>query len=100
MLPLRGLDTVLHFPVEVKCAVTEFAAPSPKTEVELRDLLLHSPRSMRVRPVTRVNQPLSQMIKAVKTHDLYLFLSQIERRAPCLEKISSRAPLSSRHLLI
>jgi predicted metal-dependent phosphoesterase TrpH len=81
---LAGCDA--HFPVELKCAVTEFAAPSPKTEVELRDLLLHSPRSMRVRPVTRVYQPLSQMIKAVKTRDLYLFISQSKRAGTVLGK--------------
>jgi hypothetical protein len=86
---LGGCDA--HFSAELGGAINEFSAPPPQNEEELRTMLLCSPRSLYTRPVPRVYRPLSQMIKAIRTRDLYLFISQAERAAAILqEDMSSR----------
>jgi len=75
---LAGCDA--HCAPELQAVVNEFEAVAA-TEHDLRRSLLTSPRRIQIQPVSRIYQPYSQMIKACKTRDARLFLSQIKRMA-------------------
>jgi hypothetical protein len=74
---LGGCDA--HFAPELKSAVTEFSVDRPCGEDELRKVLMTAPRSVHVTAVSSAYQQYSQMIKAVKTGNPLLFLSQVRR---------------------
>jgi predicted metal-dependent phosphoesterase TrpH len=74
---LAGCDA--HFAAELKSAVTEFSVGVPSGQDELRKVLLTAPRSVHVTPVSSAYQQYSQMIKAVKTGNPLLLLSQVRR---------------------
>ena len=74
---LGGCDA--HFAPELKSAVTEFSVDLPHSEDALRKVLLTAPRSVHVTAVSSAYRQYSQMIKAVKTGNPLLFLSQVKR---------------------
>ncbi len=76
---LGGADA--HCAGEVRSVVNHFEADTPGDEAQLRICLMHSPRSLEVRPVSQLYQPYSQMIKAYKTKNLRLFVHQLKRMA-------------------
>jgi predicted metal-dependent phosphoesterase TrpH len=73
---LAGCDA--HCAPELCAVVNEFSVEGGE---ELRCVLLTAPRSIQVHAVSRVYQPVSQMIKAFKTKDPLLFLHQVKRMA-------------------
>ncbi len=81
---LGGCDA--HCAPEIGSVITNLRADPPPTENELRDLILSAPREVTFAAVSRVYQPYSQMIKAYKTRDAFLFLSQAKRMAVFLAK--------------
>ncbi|MBZ5501182.1 MAG: PHP domain-containing protein [Acidobacteriia bacterium] len=74
---LGGADA--HCSMELGSAMNEFAAEAPKGETELRHSLLHAPRRIVTQRVSPLCPAYSQMVKAVKTKDPILFLSQAKR---------------------
>lgn len=74
---LGGCDA--HFAAELKAAFTEFAVAPPQNNEELRQVLLTAPRSVQMAPVSKRYRQYSQMIKALKTRNTILFLSQVKR---------------------
>lgn len=76
---LGGCDA--HFAAEIGAVIMEFSASAPVTEEELRSVILRAPRDMSTAEVSRIYQPLSQMIKACKTRNALLFLSQAKKAA-------------------
>ena len=75
--PLAGCDA--HCAAELNAAVIEFAVEPPSNATELRNVFLIAPRSIETRPVSKIYQVYSQMIKAGKTRDIMLFLYQVKR---------------------
>src|SRR5271165_1155198 len=85
---LGGADA--HCAGELDAAVNVFEQQLPEDELTLRCSLLHAPRSLEVRPVSGAYRPYSQMIKALKTRDPMLFLSQTKRLGVTLLRESWR----------
>ena len=77
-LPLIG-GADAHCLGELRAAMNEFSSDLPGDEQSLRDCLLHAPRKIRTQRVSGVFRPYSQLVKAVKTRDPILFLSQMKR---------------------
>ena len=75
-----------HCAEEIGSAIMEFSAAPPTDVNQLRSILLMAPRKIHVRKVARVYQPLSQMIKALKTRDVWLLFSQVKAMASILAK--------------
>jgi predicted metal-dependent phosphoesterase TrpH len=74
---LAGCDA--HCAAELNAAVLELAVESPLDRQGLQNAFLTAPRSVETRPVSKIYQVYSQMIKAVKTRDFLLFLYQVKR---------------------
>jgi len=74
---LGGADA--HCEGELEATLTEFDAPVPRDEAGLREILLRAPRAIRTRPTSRAYRPASQIIKALRTRNLHLFVSQVRR---------------------
>jgi predicted metal-dependent phosphoesterase TrpH len=79
---LGGCDA--HCAAEIGTAITELCASPHVGEEELRDAMLTAPRKVQAHAVSKVYQPYSQMIKACKTRNVILFLSQAKRMASVL----------------
>jgi len=79
---LGGCDA--HCAAEIGSAITQFSLGTLNGEEDLRDVILRAPRQVQVRPVSKIYQPLSQMIKACKTKNAMLLLSQTKRAASIL----------------
>lgn len=76
---LGGADA--HCARELGTVMNHFSGELPRTGDQLRDSLLRSPREISSQPVSGVYRPYSQIIKAVKTRNPILFLSQSKRLA-------------------
>lgn len=74
---LAGCDA--HCGPELGAVVNEFEVARAETENDVRCALLEAPRSIRTQDVSKLYQPYSQMIKAYKTKNPRLFLSQAKR---------------------
>jgi hypothetical protein len=79
---LGGCDA--HCAAEIGTAITEFSTSPPADEGELRDAMLTALREVQAHAVSSVYQPYSQVIKACKTRNAILFLSQAKRMASVL----------------
>jgi predicted metal-dependent phosphoesterase TrpH len=79
---IGGTDA--HCGGELFSAFTNFPVDLPSSEAELRQLLLEAPRTVESRPVSRLYRPCSQIIKAFRTRDPWLFLYQTKRLAATL----------------
>ncbi len=79
---LAGCDA--HFAAELNAAVTQLEAGLPSNEKQLREALLMAPRSIETVAISKIYQPCSQMIKAFKTRDIFLFFYQVKRMASLL----------------
>jgi predicted metal-dependent phosphoesterase TrpH len=76
---LGGADA--HCAGELGAVFANVFVDTPSNELELRHALLTAPRQIERKPVSGVYRPYSQMIKAVKTRNPILFLSQSKRLA-------------------
>jgi predicted metal-dependent phosphoesterase TrpH len=74
---LGGCDA--HFAAELVAATNKFSAPFPETDEELRKVLLTAPRSMQVASVSKKYQRYSRIVRALKTCNLTLLLSEVKR---------------------
>src|SRR5262249_30199602 len=74
---LAGADA--HCSLELGSAFNDFRSLAPKSELELRTLLLSGARKAITRRAPRVCRPYSQMVKAAKTRNLRLFLYQAKQ---------------------
>jgi predicted metal-dependent phosphoesterase TrpH len=81
---IGGCDA--HCAAEIGAAMNEFSCDLPATEDALRAALLTASREIRVRNVSRVYQPYSQMIKACKTRNPLLFAYQAKHLATIFAK--------------
>lgn len=81
---IGGADA--HCLCELGAVLNEFSADVPKDATELRKCLLHAPRHILTERVSPLCLPYSQMVKAVKTKDPILFLSQAKRVASFLAR--------------
>jgi len=76
---VAGADA--HCAGELHAALNLFEVGSVRDETELRQVLLTAPRSLLTREVSGVYRPISQIVKAWKTHNPELFVSQTKRLA-------------------
>jgi len=74
---LAGADA--HCSLELGAAFNDFRCPAPKSELELRTLLLSGARKAITQRAPSVCRPYSQMVKAAKTRNLRLFLYQAKQ---------------------
>jgi predicted metal-dependent phosphoesterase TrpH len=74
---LAGCDA--HCAAELNAAVFELSVEPPLDSKDLLNAFLTAERSVETRPVSKIYQIYSQMIKAVKTKDFMLFLYQVKR---------------------
>lgn len=74
---IAGADA--HCFGELGTAINEYSSIAPRSEPELRQLLLQGNPRLIAQPASLLCQPYSQMIKAVKTHQPELFLYQAKR---------------------
>lgn len=74
---VAGCDA--HCAAELNAAVFELLIEPPLDSKYLLNCFLTAERSVETRPVSKIYQICSQMIKAVKTKDLMLFLYQVKR---------------------
>lgn len=71
---LGGADA--HCAGELRAVLNDFLIELPSDILGLKDSLLHAPRQIQMQPVSGIFRPYSQVIKAIKTRDPILFLSQ------------------------
>jgi predicted metal-dependent phosphoesterase TrpH len=76
---IGGADA--HCASELGAVMNHFSGEAPRDEEGLRQILLGAPRQIASQKVSGVYRPYSQMIKAVKTRNPHLFLSQSRRLA-------------------
>jgi predicted metal-dependent phosphoesterase TrpH len=76
---IGGADA--HCAGELGTVMNHFSSELPQNEDGLRQALLGAPRQIKFQPVSGIFRPYSQMIKAVKTRNPVLFLSQSKRLA-------------------
>ena len=74
---IGGADA--HCAGELRAVLNHFSAELPCDEAELKQRLLHGARTVESRSVSGIFRPYSQVIKAIKTGDPLLFLSQAKR---------------------
>lgn len=74
---LGGADA--HCAGELGAVLNHFSAELPRDESELKKILLGMPPTIESQEVSSIFRPYSQVIKAIKTRDLVLFLSQAKR---------------------
>ena len=79
---LVGADA--HCSLELGSAMNEFLAETRGSDAELQDRLLHAPRSFVMQRSPSLCRSYSQMVKAIKTRNPRLFLSQAKRMAMVL----------------
>lgn len=76
---LAGADA--HCAGELKAAMNHFDIALPEEEGAVRHALLHAPRFMETHAISGVYCPMSQIVKALKTRNAELLLSQSKRLA-------------------
>src|SRR5215472_8240828 len=76
---IGGADA--HCANELGTVMNHFSGQLPQNEESLRRALLSAPSQIEFRPVSGIFRPYSQMIKAVKTRNPALFLSQSKHLA-------------------
>ena len=76
---IGGADA--HCANELGTVMNRFSSEAPQNEESLREALLSAPRQIEFQPVSGIFRPYSQMIKAVKTRNPALFLSQSKHLA-------------------
>jgi predicted metal-dependent phosphoesterase TrpH len=76
---LAGADA--HCAGELYATLNLFEGETPSDQEQLRRALLHSPRSLNIRAVSGVYRPISQIVKAWKTRNAALLLSQSKKLA-------------------
>src|SRR5271156_2670459 len=79
---LGGADA--HCTGELRAVLNHFPDELPQDESELRKSLLCVPPTIESRAVSDIFRPYSQVIKAIKTRDPMLFLSQTKRLGAAL----------------
>jgi predicted metal-dependent phosphoesterase TrpH len=89
LLSLAGADA--HCFTELNSALNQFAADTPRSELQFRDQLLRAPRRIVTQRTSVICRPYSQMIKAVKTKNPRLFLYQVKRLALLLAQGEKQA---------
>jgi hypothetical protein len=81
-----------HCTAELRGAINHFSGPVPENESALREMLMKAPRRIETRAGSRVFVPYSQMIKAVKTRNPWLFVRQMKHFAVTLAEEGLRTP--------
>jgi predicted metal-dependent phosphoesterase TrpH len=79
-----------HCGAELRAVINHFDTGLPPDEAALQKALRSAPCRIETRPVSRLWVPYSQMIKAVKTRNPRLFLSQAKRLATTMARESLR----------
>ena len=81
---IAGADA--HCFAELGAAINEYPGPAPRSEPQLRQMLLQGNQTFVAHPASPLCQPYSQMINAVKTNQPGLFLYQAKRLALALAR--------------
>jgi hypothetical protein len=79
---IAGADA--HCSLELQLVINEFSGDCPCDAAQFRDCLLQVSRVRETRRTPAACRPYSQIVKALKTKDLRLFLYQVKRLAEVL----------------